>query len=204
MKKDSIIRYSDVLKNEEIKTYIAQADINLASLGYTDHSFAHVKKCAKLVKDILETFDYSKREINLGQIAAYMHDIGNCINRNNHAQSGAIMAFRILDKLGMNDEDIATIISAIGNHDESDGTPVNATAAALILADKTDVRRSRVRYPQTRMFNIHDKVNYAVKESSVVLDKENRTIALYLTLDTSITPVMDYFEIFLARMIICK
>lgn len=201
---DKIITYKDILKNEEIATYISQADVSLASMGYTDHSFTHVKKCAKLVKQILETFDYSKREINLGQIAAYMHDIGNVVNRNNHAQSGAIMAFRILDNLGMQSKDIATIVSAIGNHDEGSGYPVSATAAALILADKTDVRRSRVRNPETYEFNIHDRVNYAVKKSEVTLDKDNRILTLTINIDTKITPVMDYFEIFLDRMSLCK
>ena len=201
---DKIITYKDILKNEEIATYISQADVSLASMGYTDHSFGHVKKCAKLVKQILETFGYSKREINLGQIAAYMHDIGNVVNRHNHAQSGAIMAFRILDNLGMNSKDIATIVSAIGNHDEGSGFPVSATAAALILADKTDVRRSRVRNPETYEFNIHDRVNYAVKKSEVTLDKENKMLTLTINIDTKITPVMDYFEIFLDRMSLCK
>ena len=204
MTKEKIISYNSILKNKEIATYIAQADVSLASMGYTDHSFGHVKKCAKLVKDILETFGYSKREINLGQIAAYMHDIGNVVNRVNHAQSGAIMAFRILDNLGMPSNDIATVVSAIGNHDEGTAYPVNATAAALILADKTDVRRSRVRNPETYDFNIHDRVNYAVEKSEVSIDKEKRMLTLTITLDTEITPVMDYFEIFLTRMSLCK
>lgn len=198
------ITYKDILKNEEIATYISQSDISLASMGYTDHSFGHVKKCAKLVKEILETFDSSKREVELGQIAAYMHDIGNVVNRINHAQNGAIMAFNILTRMNMEPKEIATIVSAIGNHDEGSGYPVSATAAALILADKTDVRRSRVRNPETYEFNIHDRVNYSVKKSEVTLDKENRMITLTINIDTKITPVMDYFEIFLDRMSLCK
>lgn len=198
------IYFKQILDNEEIATYIAQADSSLASLGYTDHSFGHVKKCAKLVKDILLTFGYSDHEIDLGQIAAYMHDIGNVANRVNHAQTGAIMAFSILSKLDMSPNDIAVIMSAIGNHDEGSGTPLNPITAALILADKTDVRRSRVRDPESRNFNIHDRVNYAVKESEVIIDKNNRTLTLNILLDTTITSVMEYFEIFLSRMSMCK
>jgi metal-dependent HD superfamily phosphatase/phosphodiesterase len=198
------ITYKEIRNNDEIATYISQADMSLASMGYTDHSFGHVKKCAKLVKEILETFGYSPREVELGQIAAYMHDIGNVVNRCDHAQSGAIMAFQILKGLNMNSKEIATIVSAIGNHDEGTGFPVSATAAALILADKTDVRRSRVRNPETYEFNIHDRVNYSVKKSEVTLDKENRMLTLTLNIDTKITPVMDYFEIFLNRMSLCK
>lgn len=198
------ITYKEIRNNDEIATYISQADMSLASMGYTDHSFGHVKKCAKLVKEILETFGYSQREVELGQIAAYMHDIGNVVNRCDHAQSGAIMAFQILKGLNMNSREIATIVSAIGNHDEGTGFPVSATAAALILADKTDVRRSRVRNPETYEFNIHDRVNYSVKKSEVTIDKENRMLTLTLNIDTKITPVMDYFEIFLNRMSLCK
>ena len=172
-------------------------------MGYTDHSACHVTKCAEVVKQILTTFDYSSRDINLGQIAAYMHDIGNVINRHNHAQTGAVMAFRILDNLGLSSEDIATVVNAIGNHDEHDGFPVNNVTAALILADKTDVRRSRVRNTKHMDTDIHDRVNYAVKENKIDIDKENRTLTLRLTLDTEITPIMDYFEIFLQRMSMC-
>ncbi len=196
--------YKDIKENKEIATYITQADLSLASMGYTDHSFGHVMKCAKQVKDILSAFGYSQREINLGQIAAYMHDIGNAVNRVNHGQSGAIMAFSILTDLEMDPKDIAVIIAAIGNHDESAAYPVNAISAALILADKTDVRRTRVRNPLTYDFNIHDRVNYAVVDSKVDIDKKARTLTLDLTIDTEITPVMDYFEIFLTRMNLCR
>lgn len=201
---ENTITYQQILENKEIETYIKQADLALASMGYTDHSFGHVKKCAKLVKDILETFDYSKREVELGQIAAYMHDMGNVINRVNHAQNGALMSFKILDDLKMNPKDISLIVNAIGNHDEGSGYPVSAVAAALILADKTDVRRSRVRDPKTYEFNIHDRVNYSVEKSEVTIDKEKRMITLTMTIDTEITPIMDYFEIFLERMSLCK
>lgn len=204
MNKENTLTYEEIKNNKEIITYITQADLSLASMGYTDHSFGHVMKCAKLVKDILSSFGYSQREINLGQIAAYMHDIGNAVNRVNHGQSGAIMAFDILTRLGMDPKDIAIIIAAIGNHDESAALPVNAIAAALILADKTDVRRTRVRNPLTYDFNIHDRVNYAVVDSKVSIDKKARTLTLDLTVDTEITPIMDYFEIFLTRMSLCR
>ncbi len=196
--------YDEIRKNEQIKIYIKKADEALIALGYTEHSFAHVGIVAKNAKYILSTMGYSSREIELAQIASYMHDIGNVINRVDHAQSGAVMAFRILDKLGVDPEDIATIISAIGNHDESTAVPVNEVAAALILADKTDVRYTRVRNRDFTTFDIHDRVNYAVKESSIVINEEKTKIALNLTIDTEFSPVMDYFEIFLGRMILCK
>lgn len=197
------IKYDDIIKNEEISTYISKADLSLESMGYTDHSICHVVKCADVVKRILTALDYSPREINLGQIAAYMHDIGNVINRNNHAQTGALMAFNMLNKLGVNSEDIATVVNAIGNHDEEDGFPVNGVTAAIILADKTDVRRSRVRNTDNMDTDIHDRVNYAVKENEITINKEDKTLTLKLELDTEITPIMEYFEIFLQRMKMC-
>jgi len=203
MEKNIIIKYEDILNNEEIKTYISKADLSLESMGFTDHAFEHVRKCAQTVKYILSSCNYSSREINLGQIAAYMHDIGNVINRHGHAQTGAVMAFRILDNLKMSSEDIATIINAIGNHDEKDGYPANPVTAALILADKSDVRRSRVRTINNMETDTHDRVNYAVNENELEIDKENKTITLKLTLDTSVAPIMDYFEIFLDRMNMC-
>ena len=155
------ITYQTVRESEEIRTYIKQADASLKALGYTEHSFAHCTKCADTAKRILQSLDYPKHTIELAQIAAYMHDIGNVINRTDHAQSGAIMAFRILDKMGMSPKNTATVITAIGNHDEGTAYPVNEVSAALILADKTDVRRSRVRDRNTIDFDIHDRVNYA-------------------------------------------
>lgn len=198
------ITYEEIRNNKEIATYISTADHSLASMGYTDHSFGHVMKCAKVVKEILSTFGYSQREINLGQIAAYMHDIGNTINRVDHGLNGANMAFNILTRLEMEPKDIAVIIAAIGNHDESAAFPVNSIAAALILADKSDVRRTRVRNPETHEDNIHDRVNYAVVESHLDCNKKDRSVTLNLTIDTEITPIMDYFEIFLSRMNLCK
>lgn len=197
------ITYQDVIKEQAVKTYIKKADESLLALGYTEHSFAHVGKVAQEAARILITLGYSEREAELARIAGYLHDIGNVINRVDHAQSGAVMAFRILDKMGADPEDIATIITAIGNHDESTAFPVNAVAAALILADKTDVRSSRVRNADFATFDIHDRVNYSVKGAHVRIEKE-AYIELVLTIDTSICAVMDYFEIFLNRMILCR
>ncbi|MBQ2936661.1 MAG: HD domain-containing protein [Lachnospiraceae bacterium] len=197
------ITYADVVKDETIKTYIQRADETLIALGYTEHSFAHVTKVAKLASEILLTLGYSEREAELASIAGYLHDIGNVINRVDHAQSGAVMAFRILDRMGADPEDIATIITAIGNHDESTAFPVNSIAAALILADKTDVRYTRVRNQDFASFDIHDRVNYSVKESEVTVEKDSH-IELKLKIETKMCTVMDYFEIFLNRMILCR
>lgn len=198
------ITFADVKKSQEIKTYIKQADASLAVMGYTEHSFAHTTKCAEVAGQLLKDLGYDDRDIELAKIAAYMHDIGNVINRADHAQSGAVMAFRLLEKMGMPAEDIATIITAIGNHDEKTAFPVNAVAAALIIADKTDVRRSRVRRKRTIHSDIHDRVNYAVEKADLKLDTENKTITLCLTIDTKISAVMEYFEIFIERMLLCR
>ena len=197
------ITYQDLKDNEAVSTYIRKADESLTALGYTEHSFAHVTKVASLAGEILEILGYSEREVELAKMAGYLHDIGNVVNRVEHAQSGAVMAFRILDKMGADPEDIATIVTAIGNHDESTAFPVNAVAAALILGDKTDVRYTRVRNQDVSQFDIHDRVNYAVKESKVETVKSSH-IALHLTIDTQMCAVMDYFEIFLNRMILCR
>lgn len=196
--------YEELKKNEAVKAYIRKADESLIALGYTEHSFAHVTKVAQTAKYILETLGYSEHDIELAQIAAYMHDIGNLVNRIDHSQSGAIMAFRILDNLGMPAEDIATIVTAIGNHDEGTGVAVNPMAAALILGDKTDVRRSRVRNRDISSFDIHDRVNYSVTSSELIIDKETSTVRLELSVETKYSSVMDYFEIFLNRMIMCR
>ncbi|MBC8570971.1 HD domain-containing protein [Zongyangia hominis] len=199
-----IVTFQDIKNNPEIKTYIAKADEVLSHLGFTEHSFAHVTRCAVYARDILMSLGYDERTCELGEIAGYMHDIGNLINRIDHAQSGAIMAFRILDHMEMPPEEIATVVTAIGNHDEGTAVPVNAVAAALILADKTDVRRSRVRNRDMLTFDIHDRVNYAVEDSSFTIDAKRRTVSLNISIDTSICAVMDYFEIFLGRMLLCK
>lgn len=197
------ITFEEIKSSQVIKTYIRKADESLIALGYTEHSFAHVTKVAQVARDILLTLGYSEREAELARIAGYLHDIGNVVNRVDHAQSGAVMAFRILDNMGADPEDIATIITAIGNHDESTAFPVNPVAAALILADKTDVRYTRVRNQDFASFDIHDRVNYSVKESEVQVVKDSH-IELRLKIDTQMCAVMDYFEIFLNRMILCR
>ena len=197
------ITFEDVRKNQAINAYIQKADESLIALGYTEHSFPHVLKVASTASQILTELGYSPREAELAKIAGYLHDIGNIVNRIDHAQSGAVMAFRILDKMGADPEDIATIITAIGNHDESTAFPVNPIAAALILADKTDVRYTRVRNQAFANFDIHDRVNYSVKESEVEVVKDSH-IELRLKIDTEMCAVMDYFEIFLNRMILCR
>lgn len=199
-----MLTYEEIVKNESIKTYIRKADESLVALGYTEHSFAHVTRVANTAGNILTTLGYPERDIELAKIASYLHDIGNLVNRTDHAQSGAIMAFRILDHLGGNAEEIATIATAIGHHDEGTAFAVNPIAAALILADKTDVRRSRVRNREATTFDIHDRVNYSVEKSSTKINDEKTEITLELTIDTDLCPVMDYFEIFLGRMILCR
>ncbi len=198
------LTFNEIRTNLAIKTYIKKADEALSALGYTEHSFAHVLRVSDMAAKIMTTLGYSDHEIELVKIAGYMHDIGNLVNRADHSQSGAVMAFRILDKLGMNAEDIADIVSTIGNHDEGTGVPINAMAAALILADKSDVRRSRVRNRDISTFDIHDRVNYSVESSELVIDENKETITLILSVDTSFGSVMDYFEIFLERMILCR
>lgn len=199
-----MVSFKTLLDNEEIKTYIEAQDKSLEALGYTEHSFAHVKKVSSDAAGILETLGYSKEEAELARIAGYLHDIGNLVNRVNHSQSGALIAFRLLDKIGMPAEDIATVVTAIGNHDEGTGVPVSPVAAALILADKADVRRSRVRNRDFATFDIHDRVNYSVEKSSLIISEDKKTIRLSLTVDKQISTVMDYFEIFLDRMILCR
>ena len=198
------VTYEDVRNSEEIRTYIKQADESLKAIGYTEHSFAHCTKVAKVAGDLLEKLGYDAHEVELARIAGFMHDIGNVVNRIDHAQSGAMMAFRILDKMGMPPEDVATVITAIGNHDEQTAAAVNAVAAALIIADKTDVRRSRVRNRSTINFYIHDRVNYAAEKSDVILEPDSKTITLDLKINTEICAVMDYFEIFTGRMLLCR
>lgn len=199
-----MITYADIQKNEAIRTYIAKADESLIALGYTEHSFAHVTRVAETARYILETMGYPERDQELAQIAGFLHDIGNLVNRIDHAQSGAVMAFRILDNLGMDPAEIAAIVTAIGNHDEGTAQAVNPIAAALILGDKTDVRRSRVRNQDKTTFDIHDRVNYSVKHFSVKINEEKTLIKLKLSIDTRYGSVMDYFEIFLGRMILCR
>ena len=196
--------YDEIRKDAAIRTYITQADASLAALGFTEHSFAHVGRVAETAGYILETLGYTPRDVEMVKVAGWLHDIGNLINRTDHSQSGAVMAFRILDHMDFDPEDIATVITAIGNHDEGTGIPVNAVAAALILADKSDVRRSRVRSKNALDFDIHDRVNYSVTESRLTISPEKDTILLELAIDTEYGSVMDYFEIFTKRMVLCR
>ena len=199
-----MITYKDIKHNEAINAYIRKADESLSALGFTEHSFAHVGLVAARSEYILRSLGFAEKDIELAKIACHLHDIGNIVNRKEHSQSGAVMAFRILDKLEMEPDDIATIVTAIGNHDEGTGEAVNPVAAALIIADKSDVRRSRVRNRDFALFDIHDRVNYSVIETDLSINSEKTQITLSLTIDTEISPVIDYFEIFLNRMIMCK
>lgn len=196
--------YTDIKNDATVRTYVKAADNSLAVLGYTEHSFAHVTEVAEKTGYILETLGYPARMVELGKIAGYLHDIGNLINRIDHSQSGGIMAFRILDHLDFPPEEIALIVSAIGNHDEGTGVPVSPLAAALILADKSDVRRSRVRNTEPTNFDIHDRVNYSVTKAELKINEAHSLIKLKLQVDTHFGSVMEYFEIFMERMILCR
>ncbi|MBQ8266812.1 MAG: HD domain-containing protein [Clostridia bacterium] len=196
--------YNEIKKNKAINDYITAADASLAALGFTEHSFAHVTAVAEKAGYILQTLGYDERTVELVKIAGYLHDIGNLVNRIDHSQSGAVMAFRILDKLGFKSEEIADIVTAIGNHDEGTGVPVSCFAAALILADKSDVRRNRVRNQDEKTFDIHDRVNYSVTGAKLEISDDKTKIELNLTIDTKYGSVMDYFEIFMGRMILCR
>lgn len=199
-----MLRYSDIIRDEEIKTYIQRADESLITLGYTEHSFAHVGRVSAMAGYILRTLGYPERDAELAQIAGYLHDIGNVVNRSEHAQSGAVMAFTLLNQRGADPAELATIVTAIGNHDEGTAVPVNHIAAALILADKTDVRRSRVRNTDIGTFDIHDRVNYSVTDCRTEINEERTEIILRLDIDTHNCSVMDYFEIFMNRMLLCR
>lgn len=199
-----MISYESIKKNEAIREYITAADESLRALGYTEHSFAHAAKVAECAAYILTSTGHDGHTVELAKIAAYLHDIGNLVNRVEHSQSGAVMAFRILDNLGMPPKDIATVVTAIGNHDEGTGVPVNDVSAALILADKSDVRRSRVRNSDFATFDIHDRVNYSVEDAALKVLEGNKEIRLELKIDTSISSLMSYFEIFLERMMLCR
>lgn len=199
-----MITFEAVKNNEEIKRYVTLADESLRAMGYTEHSFAHIGKVADGVEYILSTLGYDRAQIELGKVAAYMHDIGNLVNREGHCQSGAIMSFVLLRGLGASPDDIAAVVAAIGNHDEGAGYPVNFIAAALMLADKADVRRSRVRNHDVAAFEIHDRVNYSAVSSRLNIDKARAELSLLLEIDTRYSSVMEYFEIFLDRMILCR
>lgn len=196
--------YEEICRVESLRTYIMQADASLKALGFTEHSFAHVTHVAEMAGYILNTLGYSGHHVELIKIAGYLHDIGNLVNRVDHSQSGAVMAFRLLDNLNFPPEDIAMITTAIGNHDEGNGQPVSELAAALILADKADVRRSRVRDKNPANFDIHDRVNYSVIKSELKINEAHTIIKLKLSVDTHFSTVIDFFEIFMERMLLCR
>lgn len=199
-----MLTYEEITKSEAIKTYIIRADESLDALGFTEHSFTHVMHVAQTAGYILETMGYDARTVEVAKIAGYLHDIGNLVNRKEHSQSGAVMAWSILNDMKCDPAEMATIVTAIGNHDEGTGVPVNAVAAAMILADKADVRCSRVRNKDMATFDIHDRVNYSVKKSSLEINEDKTCVKLMLTVDTNFGSVMEYFEIFMQRMILCR
>ena len=199
-----MLTYEQVSSSDAIKTYIIRADESLGALGYTEHSFAHVVHVAETAGYILQTLGYDERTVELAKIAGYLHDIGNLVNRKDHSQSGAVMAWSLLHDMGCDPGEMATIVTAIGNHDEGTGVPVNAVAAALILADKADVRWTRVRNKDVSTFDIHDRVNYSVKKSLLKINEDKTIVKLKLTIDSKFGSVMDYFEIFMGRMLLCR
>ena len=196
--------YEQVCRDRAVRVYIAQADASLEALGFTEHSFAHVSKVAQTAGYLLEALGYDSRTVELAKISGFLHDIGNVVNRVDHSQSGAVMAFRILDRMEFPPEEIAAIVTAIGNHDEGTGVPVSPLAAALILADKSDVRRSRVRKKEDIETDVHDRVNYSVTGCDLTVNREERYISLALEVDTTVSPVMEYLEIFMKRMLLCR
>jgi len=199
-----VITLHDIKKNPVVEVFIRRGNQFLGAMGYTEHGFRHVNLVSTIARNILERLNFPAREAELAALAGYLHDIGNVVSRNDHGISGAVIAYRILSDMGMPPDEIALVISAIANHEEEYGHPVSNVAAALILADKSDVHRSRVRNPDASTFDIHDRVNYAAEHSFLWVNEERRGITLELTIDIEICPVMEYFEIFLTRMALCR
>jgi metal-dependent HD superfamily phosphatase/phosphodiesterase len=199
-----LITLEAVKKNEWVKAYITSADDYLASIGYTEHGRRHCGLVANIAYNILSRLGIPEREAELSAIAGYLHDIGNAFNRKNHPFTGAVLAHTLLRDMGMPPDEVTQVCAAIGNHDENGGEAISRIAAGLILGDKSDVHRSRVRNPDMIKFDIHDRVNYAVENSFLRVDPEKRTITLELTIDTEISSVVEYFEIFLSRMVLCR
>lgn len=198
------ITLEQVKQDQQVQSFIKLAKEHLDNMGFTEHGMRHGGLVSKVARDILKELKYEKRICELAEIAGYLHDIGNVVARTEHWLASAMLATQILTRLGMDNEEIGVIIGAIGNHDEHTGEAVNPVAAALIIADKGDVHRSRVRNQELATFDIHDRVNYAVHDSKIKVDSIKKTIALYLEIDTKICPVMEYFEIFLTRMVMSK
>ena len=199
-----MITLEDVIKDEEVEAFVKASQKQLNALGYTEHSYRHIGIVSKRTGEILQKLGYDEKTVELGKIAGYLHDIGNCVNRTDHAQSGAILAYNILKEIGMPADDRTEIVMAIGNHDEGTGTAVSDISAALILADKSDVHRDRVTNTNMSTFDIHDRVNYAVTDANLEIDAESRKVILNLTIDTQICPVLDYFQIFMDRTMMSK
>ena len=199
-----MVTFRDVKSSMLINTFIESGNKHLGAIGFTDHGFLHVNLVAELSREIINKLGYDERTQELAGIAGYMHDIGNVINRIGHSQSGALMAMEILRRMGMSPDEVAIICAAIGNHDEGNGYPVNEIAAALILADKSHVHRNRVRNMDIATFDIHDRVNYAVEHSILEINEKDKIITMELLIDIEICPVMEYFEIFLSRMLMCR
>lgn len=199
-----MLTFEQMEKDPEIREYIKKSDEFLSEIGYTEHSFAHVKKVAADAGNILTTLGYDEHMVELAKMAGYIHDIGNMINRVDHAHNGAMLAFVLLKERGMPPADLAMIAGAVGNHDEATGLPISPVSAALILADKSDVRRTRIRDLGNITTDIHDRVNYAVTDSKLILDLVSKDVSLKLKVDVHVSSVMEYFEIFLGRMLMCK
>jgi metal-dependent HD superfamily phosphatase/phosphodiesterase len=201
---DPVVTFESVRNHPRVKVYVRKADEALAEIGYTEHGERHVSLVAHIAYNTLKRLGYPEREAELAAIAGYLHDIGNAVNRDHHAQTSAVIAMQLLADMGMPDEEVVRVMGAIGNHHENEGDPVSAVAAAVILADKSDVHRTRVRNPDMIRFDIHDRVNYAVEKSFLNVDESKKQITLELTIDTGISQVMEYFEIFLSRMVMCR
>ena len=199
-----MITLEDVIKDEEVEAFVKASQKQLNALGYTEHSYRHIGIVSKRTGEILQKLGYDEKTVELGKIAGYLHDLGNCVNRTDHAHSGAILAYNILKEIGMPADDRTEIVMAIGNHDEGTGTAVSDISAALILADKSDVHRDRVTNTNMSTFDIHDRVNYAVTDANLEIDAESRKVILNLTIDTQICPVLDYFQIFMDRTMMSK
>jgi hypothetical protein len=198
------ITLEQIKKDPEVQAYLTGGDAVLASMGYTEHGQRHASLVSNIARNILERLSFTDREVELAAVAGYIHDIGNVISRHDHEQIGGLVAMRILGRMDMTPPEIAMVVAAIGNHGEDIGEAVNNVAAALVLADKSDVHRTRVRNSDMAAFDIHDRVNYAAEHSFVRVDEKRKTVTLELKIDTKISPVMDYFEIFLTRMVLCR
>ncbi|MFC1683040.1 HD domain-containing protein [Candidatus Zixiibacteriota bacterium] len=199
-----MITWQKVRNDPEVKAMIQMADQAMEVIGYTEHGERHAMRIGKVAGRVLKELGFPAREVNLAAVAGYLHDIGNVVNREAQAQTGALLAHGILSRMGMSPPDLSEVMAAIGNHHEEDGSPVSNVSAALILSDKADVHSSRVRNPKFIKFDIHDRVNYAAKRSTLNIDKENKAVTLALEIDTAISPVMEYFEIFMSRMLMSR